>query len=138
MDWVPSVLRWLFDSRRGAPERLISRWLFLRALGCIYFSAFFSLVFQIRGLIGPDGILPADEYLKAVAHSFGYSRGLWFAPTLLWLSSGPPVLGGHGRGAAVDAECLAARNAGDLFRLLSFVRERGAGFFRLPVRWDVA
>jgi hypothetical protein len=68
------------------------RWLFLRALGGIYFSAFFSLVFQIRGLIGPDGILPANEYLRAVVHSLGYGRGLWFAPTLLWLSSGPHML----------------------------------------------
>jgi lipase maturation factor 1 len=92
MDRVPSVLRWLFDSRRGAPDRLISRWFFLRALGCIYFSAFFSLVFQVRGLIGPDGILPANQYLQAVAHSFGYGRGIWFAPTLLWLVSGPHVL----------------------------------------------
>ncbi len=92
MGWVPSALRWLFDSRRGAPDRLISRWLFLRALGCIYFSAFFSLVFQIRGLIGPDGILPANQYLQAVAHSFGYAHGLWFAPTLLWLASGPRML----------------------------------------------
>src|ERR1700683_65124 len=92
MDWVPSALRWLFDSERGALDRLISRWLLLRALGCIYFSAFFSLVFQIRGLIGPEGILPANEYLQAVAHSLGYSRGLWFAPTLLWLASGPHML----------------------------------------------
>ena len=73
-------------------DRLIPRWLFLRALGGIYFSAFFSLVFQIRGLIGPEGILPAGEYLQAVAHSLGYIRGLWFAPTLLWLASGPHML----------------------------------------------
>ena len=92
MDWVSSALRWLFDSKRGALDRLISRWLLLRALGCIYFSAFFSLVFQIRGLIGPEGILPAREYLQAVAHSLGYGRGLWFAPTLLWLASGPHML----------------------------------------------
>jgi lipase maturation factor 1 len=92
MDWVLSALRWLFDSKPGARDRLISRWLFLRALGGIYFSAFFSLVFQIRGLIGPDGILPANEYLQAVAHSLGYGRGLWFAPTLLWLASGPHML----------------------------------------------
>jgi len=92
MDWVPSALRWLFDSKRGALDRLISRWLLLRALGCIYFSAFFSLVFQIRGLIGPEGILPANQYLQAVAHSLGYGRGLWFAPTLLWLASGPHML----------------------------------------------
>jgi lipase maturation factor 1 len=92
MDWVTSLIRWLFDSEHGAFDRLIPRWLFLRALGLIYFSAFFSLVFQIRGLIGPGGILPANEYLQTVAHSFGYSRGLWFAPTLLWLASGPHML----------------------------------------------
>jgi lipase maturation factor 1 len=91
MDSVPSAIRWLFDSEHGASDRLIPRWLFLRALGCIYFSAFFSLVFQIRGLIGPEGVLPANEYLQAVAHSFGYSR-LWFAPTLFWLGSGPHML----------------------------------------------
>jgi hypothetical protein len=92
MDWVPSLIRWLFDSEHGALDRLTPRWLFLRALGGIYFSAFFSLVFQIRGLIGPDGILPANEYLQAVARSVGYGRGLWFAPTLLWLASGPHML----------------------------------------------
>jgi len=93
MDWAPaSAVRWLFDSEHGASDRLIPRWIFLRALGCIYFSAFFSLVFQIRGLIGPEGILPANEYLQAVAHSFGHFSRLWFAPTLLWFSSGSPML----------------------------------------------
>jgi hypothetical protein len=91
MKWVSAIPR-LFDSERGARDRLLPRWFFLRALGCIYFSAFFSLVFQIRGLIGPDGILPADEYLRAAAHAFGYSRGMWYAPTLLWLTSGPHML----------------------------------------------
>jgi hypothetical protein len=94
MDWVPAAIRWLFDSEHGAADRLIPRWLFLRALGGIYFSAFFSLVFQIRGLIGPEGILPAGEYLQAVAHSAGYIRGLWLAPTLLWLASDPHMLTG--------------------------------------------
>jgi len=92
MDWAPaSAVRWLLDSGHGASDRLIPRWLFLRALGLIYFSAFFSLIFQIRGLIGPEGILPASDYLQAVAHSFGHGR-FWFAPTLLWFSSGPQML----------------------------------------------
>jgi hypothetical protein len=82
----------LFDSEHGAKDRLGPRWLFLRALGGIYCSAFLSLAFQIRGLIGPEGILPAGEYLRAVAHSFGYIRGIWFAPSLLWLGSGPQML----------------------------------------------
>src|ERR1700733_6838945 len=50
-------------------SHLIPRWIFLRALGLIYFSAFYSLLFQIRGLIGPDGILPAHQYLQAVDRS---------------------------------------------------------------------
>src|SRR6202171_651776 len=92
MEWLSTATRWLFDAEDGAADRLIPRWLFLRALGCIYFSAFFSLVFQIRGLIGPEGILPANEYLQAVAHSFGYSGGIWFAPSVLWFSSGSHML----------------------------------------------
>jgi hypothetical protein len=92
MDWLTSATRWLFDAEHGAADRLIPRWFFLRALGCIYFSAFFSLAFQIRGLIGPNGILPANEYLQAVAHTFGHLRGTWFAPTVLWFSSGPQML----------------------------------------------
>ena len=46
-------IRWLFSSAEGPTDRHLPRWLFLRALGLIYFSAFVSLVFQIRGLIGP-------------------------------------------------------------------------------------
>ena len=83
---LASILRWLFDSAHGARDRLVPRWLFLRALGLIYFSAFFSLVFQIRGLIGPNGILPAAEYLRAVTNSIGFAR-FWYAPTLLWFST---------------------------------------------------
>jgi hypothetical protein len=58
----------------------------------IYFSAFFSLVFQIRGLIGPEGILPAGPYLQQVAQSVGHWPRLWYAPTLLWFSSSSHML----------------------------------------------
>ncbi len=92
MDLGPAsfIRRW-FDSEYGTADRLLPRWLFLRALGLIYFSAFFSLVFQIRGLIGAQGILPSNEYLEAVARQFGLAR-FWFAPTLLWFSTGPHML----------------------------------------------
>jgi len=92
--WSPaSVLRSLFDPDHGASGRLLPRWIFLRALGLIYYSAFFSLTFQIRGLIGPHGILPAGEYLHALAERFGHA-GYWYAPTLLWVSGGPHMLAG--------------------------------------------
>src|ERR1700694_5782479 len=92
--WSPgAVLRWLFDSEQGVSSRLLPRWIFLRALGLIYYSAFFSLVFQIRGLIGPHGILSAREYLQALAERFGHAS-YWYAPTLLWLSSSSHMLTG--------------------------------------------
>ena len=86
------AIGWLFDERQGAQDRLLPRWLFLRALGLIYFSAFLSLVFQIRGLIGPAGILPAEGYLRAVAQSLGHLERIWYAPTLLWFSGGSGML----------------------------------------------
>jgi hypothetical protein len=92
--WSPALaLRWLFDSLGGASDRLIPRWIFLRALGLIYYSAFFSLIFQIKGLIGPSGVLPANEYLQALAERFGHT-GYWYAPTLLWFSSGSHAVTG--------------------------------------------
>ena len=87
------MFRWLFAPQAGESTRLIPRWLFLRALGSIYFSAFFSLLFQIRGLIGPEGILPAHSYLQAVARALGLWR-FWYAPTLLWWSSSSAMLSG--------------------------------------------
>jgi hypothetical protein len=83
-----SVIAWLFDEQHGSLQHFIPRWLFLRALGLIYFSAFFPLLFQIRGLIGPAGILPAADYLHAVAQSFTKWQRIWYAPSLLWFSSG--------------------------------------------------
>jgi lipase maturation factor 1 len=84
----------LFSSEQGARDRLIPRWIVLRALGLIYCSAFVSLLFQIRGLIGPQGILPASRYLEAVAQSFSLGKQLWFAPTLLWMNSGSHMVMG--------------------------------------------
>src|SRR5713101_7524274 len=80
-DWSPaSALRWLFASQPGAADRLLPRCIFLRALGLIYYSAFFSLVFQIKGLIGPHGVLPANEYLQAVAEQCGRAAGFFRVP----------------------------------------------------------
>jgi hypothetical protein len=78
-----SLFRWLFDSSHGSRCAFVPRWIFLRALGLIYLSAFVSLVFQIRGLIGPHGILPAFEFLQSVSNTFGAGRFV-VAPTLLW------------------------------------------------------
>jgi lipase maturation factor len=86
------ALRWLFDGRRGPADRLIPRWIFLRALAAIYFSAFFSLLFQIKGLIGPQGVLPAQQYLAAVGRSLDGGLKYWYAPSVYWFSASDGML----------------------------------------------
>jgi hypothetical protein len=85
MTSIRSVLLDWFDPADCFADHLIARWLFLRALGLIYFSAFFALLYQVRGLIGSEGILPAGEFLRSL-HQIGWLR-FWYAPTLLWFSS---------------------------------------------------
>ena len=86
-----NFVHWLFGSREGAPGRLLPRWIFLRALAAIYFSAFYSLLFQIKGLIGTEGIQPARDYLAAVTQQYPSAK-LWFSPTLYWISSSSQTL----------------------------------------------
>lgn len=86
MDLPANPVRWIFDSREGPRTVLLARWLWLRALAVIFFSAFFALLFQIKGLIGPQGILPAGQTLAAIAKVSGGSR-FWAAPSLFWISS---------------------------------------------------
>jgi lipase maturation factor 1 len=93
MAWSPaSGIRWLIDSDQGPKNRLVARWIFLRALGGIYFSAFFSLLFQIKGLMGPDGIFPVQQFLAAVANHFNSAERFWYAPSLFWISDGNHML----------------------------------------------
>ncbi|KAA6461287.1 lipase maturation factor family protein [Acidobacteria bacterium AB60] len=86
MRTAAGFLRRIFDGRCGADRAVLARWTFLRALALIYFSAFYSLLFQIKGLIGPHGILPAKNYLEAATQYYG-TASYWHAPSLFWLSS---------------------------------------------------
>ncbi len=80
------LTRWLCGTHTEKTTLYFSRWLFLRALGCIYLIAFLSLWVQIHGLIGSNGILPVDQFLTAVRQQVGTS-GYHAVPTLLWLNS---------------------------------------------------
>ncbi len=85
-------LSWFFGPETTArPGHLWPRWRWLRALGLIFFSAFYSWFFQIRGLIGPKGILPAGRYLQEAAEQLG-TKGFVQIPSLLWLSSSDRAL----------------------------------------------
>jgi hypothetical protein len=53
--------------------------------------AFLSLLPQITGLIGKDGILPAQNYLETIRTQFEGNR-YWTFPTLVWLNSSDACL----------------------------------------------
>src|SRR5215217_70274 len=70
-----------------ASDSLLPRWIFLRALGAVFFSAFYSLAYQIHGLIGERGILPAQEYFTRVSAAVPGIKRLWYVPSVVWLDS---------------------------------------------------
>jgi predicted DCC family thiol-disulfide oxidoreductase YuxK len=80
-----AVTRWLWGTHTERTTSYFSRWLFLRGLGCIYLIAFLSLWVQIHGLIGSNGISPADQFLSLVHQQLG-AEGYYFVPTLFWLN----------------------------------------------------
>jgi predicted DCC family thiol-disulfide oxidoreductase YuxK len=85
------VTTWLWGRHVEHPTFHLARWAFLRALGVVYLVAFVSLWFQVLGLLGSGGILPARELMEGVrqyldAQHVGLVR-YYLVPTLSWLSA---------------------------------------------------
>src|SRR5580698_5779300 len=79
-----SLLLWGRDY--GPPRYDLVAFLFLRAFGLIYFSAFVSFGVQAQGLIGSHGILPLAELLDAYRAQVGPER-YFLMPMVFWFSS---------------------------------------------------
>lgn len=78
-------LAWGADLRRSAFGA--GTWIFLRLLGVIHLIAFVSFWVQLDGLVGPNGILPAQPYLDYWRAHLGAVR-FWYLPTACWLFGG--------------------------------------------------
>jgi lipase maturation factor 1 len=81
----------LWGKNLGPYTFIISRWVFLRLLGIIYFVAFFSFFTQIFGLVGSNGILPADIFLGSIKINLGW-KAYVEVPTLAWINCGDGFL----------------------------------------------
>ncbi len=86
-----AMTRWLWGTHTERIGFCLSRWLFLRGLGGIYLIAFLSLWVQIHGLVGGNGILPAEQYLEVVREQIG-TEGYYLVPTLFWLNASDACL----------------------------------------------
>ena len=135
-----SRLTRLFLGRDPRPSSYaLSRWLFLRLLGLVYFVAFLSLSSQVTGLIGAHGILPARNLLHQAANEFGPER-LYMFPTLAWLDSSDWFLrllteGGAALSALVVLDLFAAPTLLGLWVMYLSIVTIGGDFLRF--QWDI-
>jgi hypothetical protein len=67
------------------------RRLFCSALGSVHVVAALSLLFQVCGLLGKNGIQPATDFLKAARTELGLSA-FFKIPTLCWISDSDGTL----------------------------------------------
>src|SRR6185295_14038721 len=71
----------------------MTRFVILRALGCVYAVAFFAAAKQILPLIGSRGLLPVDLFLARVENALGSSSaGFFRLPSLFWFGHSDAVL----------------------------------------------
>ncbi len=90
-DAASTVTQLLWGRSTALPTYRVSTWIFLRLFALCALAAFTSLGWQIRGLIGARGILPAHSLLEALAPAMGAARW-WRLPTLFWLGASDSAL----------------------------------------------
>lgn len=59
---------------------------FIKLLGLIYFFAFGALIFQIRGLLGSNGILPIEKFLDVIKYNRPNYKRFLLVPSLFWIN----------------------------------------------------
>ena len=94
-----ATVSWLSWGSNDQPSRwYFARWMFLRGLALVFLIAFVSLWGQILGLIGPDGIVPAESTVQRARELMSEGKESWYAviprfPSLfLWFDPTGTVL----------------------------------------------
>src|SRR6185436_20190878 len=65
----------------------LTRSAILKGLAIVFLISFLSMLPQISGLIGSNGISPVGDYLSEIRSQTGIER-YWLLPTLTWIHSG--------------------------------------------------
>lgn len=65
--------------------------LFVRLLAAIYLIAFYTMTFQVIGLVGDDGILPVRPWMEALLVDLGMEAYLFY-PMVFWVGNSDAVL----------------------------------------------
>jgi lipase maturation factor 1 len=105
---LDNLKRLLNPVKLATKPTIFVRWWFLRGLGLIYLSAFWSMVTQINGLIGANGILPLQEQMSRIAQALPNEKFGYF-PTLFWFGASDSALIGVSL-AGIIVACLVMFN----------------------------
>jgi len=116
----------------------LTRWLFVRWIGVVYLLAFGSLLPQITGLYGHEGILPLQAALTSLRANG--SESFLSSPSIFWLNATDPMLVG-----VCLTGCLLALfvifglfPAGCLFILwFLYLSITSVGFVFMSFQWDI-
>jgi predicted DCC family thiol-disulfide oxidoreductase YuxK len=98
------VTRILWGESVQSFSYVLTRSLFLRAMGAVYLIAFVSLRLQVDGLYGKQGILPVADYMAEIA-KLPSVDSFWKYPTLCWFGTSDTFLHNLCDGGALAA-CL--------------------------------
>lgn len=133
------VTRWLWGSTVVPTGEVLTRWFFIRLMAVVYFIAFVSLGVQILGLVGSNGILPAEQYLNAVRNRFGEGAYAQF-PTIAWYSCSDRFLQGLCWSGAAVSVLIFFRIAPALMLLVAwalYLSLYRVGQTFLGFQWDI-
>lgn len=120
------------------PTYSFSTGIFLRGMAFVYLTAFSSLIVQIKGLLGVEGIVPAKSFLARVFQEVGLS-GFIKVPTIFWLdASNPALLLVCGLGMLLALLALIGLGGGTNFLVLWFLYLSlvSVGHPFLSFQWD--
>jgi hypothetical protein len=137
-DFFYHATKWTFGTTIEPARFALTQWIFVRLLAAIYAIAMGSLTVQINGLVGSHGILPAADYLKAVAESAGPLRYV-FVPTIFWMNaSDGALLGVCIAGVAIALAVFLGffERAGLAILFVFYLSLSAAGQEFLSFQWD--
>jgi len=82
---IKKLLKQLWKNSQSTSDYWLTRFVFLRFLGFIYFFAFLSLVRQIVPLIGNQGLLPAANFLQNFSSQYIWKISAFLKlPSVFW------------------------------------------------------
>ncbi|MYE82732.1 MAG: DUF393 domain-containing protein [Gammaproteobacteria bacterium] len=134
-----AVCRILFGGRLVRAEFAVTADVLVRGIALCGLAAFVSLWWQIDGLGGPGGVLPAEGYLEAVRDARGAER-YWLLPTVFWVdASGLALHVVCAVGTAATLVALAGRwrCVAALVAYTCYLSLLGVGQVFLSYQWDI-